>query len=178
MNLALLAGAVLLGSLGGACDKRKEPAPASVGSAGPNDLPDPLNLDWQSLRYDLGSLGSVQATRGRAEFHVVEDDHGVLHATQDPGAGGTMGFLDLDPPALVDLDGDRHEEAVIPFELRSTSDSVFGAFVFTLSNGVPVRLGTITTTAKPGFTVAGATIRTTEGVVWAWDKATKQLVKR
>lgn len=176
MNLALLAGAVVLTT--GGCDRRKEPAPPPVGSNAPTDLPDPLSLDWQSLRYDLGSLGTVQATRGRAEFHVVEDDHGVLHATQDSAAGGSMGFLDLDPPALVDLDGDRHEEAVIPFELRSANDSVFGAFAFALRDGLPVQLGTITTTAKPGFTVAGATIRTTEGVVWAWDPATKQLVKR
>ena len=176
MNLALVAGAVLLAC--GGCDKRTETAPAPVGSNRPIDLPDPLSLDWQSLRYDLGSLGSVQATHGRAEFRVVEDDHGALHASQDPGAGGARGFLDLDPPALVDLDGDRHEEAVIPFELRSTSDSVFGAFVFTLRDGLPLHIGTITTKAKPGFTVAGATIRTTEGVVWAWDAATKQLVKR
>jgi hypothetical protein len=176
MNVALLAGAVILAA--GGCDKRKESAPPPVGSNAPRDLPDPLSLDWQSLRYDLGSLGTVQATRGRAEFQVVEDDHGVLHATQASAGGGSMGFLDLDPPALVDLDGDRHEEAVIPFELRSATDSVFGAFVFALRAGLPVQLGTITTSGKPGFTVVGAAIRTTEGVMWAWDPATKQLVKR
>jgi hypothetical protein len=175
MNLALLAVVVLAA---GGCDKRREHAPPPVGSNTPTDLPDPLSLDWQSLRYDLGSLGTVQAIRGRAEFRVVEDDHGVLHATQSSAGGGSMGFLDLDPPSLVDLDGDRHEEAVIPFELRSANDSVFGAFVFALRAGMPVQLGAITTTAKPGFTVDGATIRTTEGVVWAWDPAAQRLVKR
>lgn len=160
------------------CDKRKEapPPPPPTGSGSANDLPDTLSLDWQNLRYDLGSLGTVRAKRGRAEFGVTEDDSGTLHATQDPALTGGGGFLDLDPPALVDLDGDHHEESVIPFELHSTHDSVFGAFVFTLRDGNPVQLATIATTKKVGFWIDGATIKTAEGAVWRWDPASKKLV--
>ncbi|CAN5848645.1 hypothetical protein BH11MYX3_BH11MYX3_21910 [soil metagenome] len=168
---------VLLGvvSIAG-CDRRTEPPPAPppVGSAA--ELPDPLNLDWQSLRYDLGSLGVVKATGGRAVFRILEDDSGLLHATQaqDPAADAA-GFLDLDPPTLVDLDGDQHEESVIPFELKSSQDSVFGAFVFTLRDGNPVQLATIPTTKKAGFTVDGAAIKTVEGVRWAWNPTSRKL---
>jgi hypothetical protein len=175
MIRAFVAGAVLIASAG--CDKRKEsPAPPPTGSNAPIDLPDPLNMDWQSLRYDLGSLGSVQAVHGRAEFTVVEDDTGVLHASQDPHAEGSRGFLDLAAPALVDVDGDHHDEAVVPFELKSSSESVFGAFVLALRNGVPVTIATLTTTHRPGFTIEGATIKTDAGVVWRWDPAQKRLV--
>jgi hypothetical protein len=175
MIRALVAAAVLLAG----CDKRKEPAPAPpVGSNAPIDLPETLSMDWQSLRYDLGSLGSVQAVHGRAEFTVVEDDTGILHASQDPHAEGTRGFLDLAKPALVDLDGDHHEEAVVPFELKSSSESVFGAFVLALRDGVPVTIGTLTTTHRPGFTIDGATIKTDDGVVWRWDAAQKRLISK
>ncbi len=161
------------------CDKRREqtPAPTPVGSATTPDLPDPLSLDWQSLRYDLGSLGAVKATHGRAEFRVIEDEGGSVHASQDPSAAAEgAGFLDLDPPALVDLDGDGHEEAVIPFQLNSGHDAVFGAFVFTLRAGEPVQLATIPTTKQPGFTIEGAMIKTSEGAVWRWDATTRLLV--
>ncbi|MBL0217002.1 MAG: hypothetical protein IPQ07_24400 [Myxococcales bacterium] len=169
----LLASVIVVG-----CDKRREPAQATppVGSATTPELPDPLSLDWQSLRYDLGSLGAVKATHGRAEFHVIEDEGGGLHASQDPSATAEgASFLALDPPALVDLDGDGHEEAVIPFQLNSGHDAVFGVFVFTLRAGEPVQLGTIPTTKQPGFTIEGATIKTSEGAVWRWDAAARQL---
>jgi len=173
----LLLGVVVIAG----CDKAK-PAPPPptppVGSGALADLPDPLSLDWRSLRYDLGSLGSVTASAGRAEFKLTEDDTGAIHASQEASAvADSTGFLDLDAPALVDLDGDRHEEAVIPFELHSAHDSVFGAFVFTLRDGNPVQLGTITTTKKPGFTIEGSAIKTAEGVVWRWDAATRRLVQ-
>ncbi len=157
------------------CDKRREPAPAPAPVGVSEELPDPLNLDWQSLRYDLGSLGIVKASGGRAVFRVVEDDSGVLHATQDPTpAAESAGFLDLDAPTLVDLDGDHHEESVIPFELKSAHDSVFGAFVFTLRDGNAVQLATIPTTKKPGFTIVGATIQT-DGARWAWNPTSRKL---
>lgn len=138
------------------CSKAKEPEndPAPIVRA---DLPDPLTLDWRNLVFELGALGSVHAV----------DGHGVV---------GADGSLYVDPPALVDLDGDRHEEAVIPFVL-DTGAPVYGAFVFTLRDGKPVQLGAIATTSKPGFTIDGASIRTTEGVVWRWDKATRSLAR-
>ncbi len=175
--IRILLGVVLIAG----CDKRKDPAPAPapppLGSN--SELPDPLNLDWQSLRYDLGSLGVVKATAGRAVFRVVDDDSGALHATQEPDpAAESAGFLDLDPPTLVDVDGDHHEESVIPFELKSAHDSVFGAFVFTLRDGNPVQLATIPTTKKAGFTVDGQAIRTAEGACWQWNATTRTLELR
>ncbi len=172
----VLLGVVLISG----CDGRKEPPPAPAPAPAPvganPELPDPLNLDWQSLRYDLGSLGVVKATAGRAVFRVLEDDSGAVHATQAPEpAAESAGFLDLDPPTLVDLDGDRHEESVIPFELKSAQDSVFGAFVFTLRDGNPVQLATIPTARKAGFTVDGASITTAEGARWQWNATSKQL---
>ena len=178
IRVLLVLGAVATTS----CDRRREPAPAPpppVGSAALADLPDPLVLDWRSLRYDLGSLGVVKAISGRAAFRVAEDDTGVLRASQDPPAGAdAAGVLELDAPVLVDLDGDRHEEAVIPFQLRSTEagDRVLGAFVFALRDGNPVQLGTIPTTTRPGFTIEGATIKTSDGAVWRWDRARGRLV--
>ncbi len=173
MIRSLPVAAVVVAGLGAGCSSKtkeadKEPPPLP----GP-DLPDPLTLDWRNLRFELGVLGAVQATEGRARFSVVSDASGV-HASQDPAAVGVPGALYLDPPALVDLDGDRHEEAVIPFVL-DTGGAVYGAFVFTLRDGKPVQLGAIATTSKPGFTIEGAQVRTTEGVVWRWDKATKSL---
>jgi len=171
---------VALGALALAgCDRRKEsPPPPPSGSATLPDLPDPLILDWQSLHYDLGSLGTVKATAGRADFKVTEDEQGAVHASQDPAVtSDSTGFLALDPPVLVDLDGDRHEEAVIPFELQhAQAGSVFGAFVFTLRDGNPVQLATITTPKKAAVTIEGATIKMSDGTVWRWDPATKQLV--
>ncbi len=162
------------------CDRPKEAVAtqAPVGASA-DMLPDPLTLDWQSLRYDLGSLGVVKATAGRAVFRVVEDEGGALHAIQDPGAAAdSTGFLDLDPPTLVDLDGDHHEESVIPFELKSAHDSVFGAFVFTLRDGNPVQLQTLPTTHKAGFSVDGAAIGTTEGARWQWNPTSRTLELR
>ncbi|MDB5557012.1 MAG: hypothetical protein JWL86_6996, partial [Rhizobium sp.] len=123
------------------------------------------------------------ATGGRAEFVVIEEEDGTMRATQAPGAqaAGT-GFLDVDEPVYVDLDQDGHDEVAIPFELVSTQQAeaphVFGAFVFTLRGGDLVKLGTITTTSKPGFTIRGSTITTTDGRVWGWDRSQPSLVER
>jgi hypothetical protein len=158
MIRALLLGAVVVSGLGVGCSSKakeadKEPAAAVPGP----ELPDPLTFDWRNLRFELGALGTVQATDGHAMV-------------------GTSGSLYLDPPALVDLDGDRHEEAVIPFVLANEG-AVYGAFVFTMRDGKPLQIGAISTTSKPGFVIEGATIKTTEGVVWRWDKTTKTLVR-
>ena len=97
----------------------KSPPPALVGSAQP--IPESTTIDWKNLDYDLGSLGTVKATGGRAEFRVVEDDDGTVHATQHADATSAWtGFLDLDDPAYVDLNGDGHDETAIPFELKSS----------------------------------------------------------
>lgn len=151
-----------------------------MGSGSPADLPDPLRLDWQNLRYDLGSLGTVKASGALTMFDVTEDEQGVVHATQDPHAHVVgKGALDLDPPVLVDLDGDHHDESLIGFELRAraTGDSVFGVFVFGLRDGQPVQLGVVTTTGKHAFSVQGNAIKTAEGVLWRWDPAQKALVR-
>jgi hypothetical protein len=173
-----------------ACSKRADappaPPPTGSGSARANepDLPASTTIDWQNLFYDLGSLGVVRAVDGRATFHVIEVDDRLV-AVQDPAFyafDDWPGFLDLDPPKFVDLDGDKHDEAAIPFELKSAKDddtpNVFGLFVFTLRDGLPVKLATITTTKKLGFTVVGSTIETSEGAVWSWDPQHKKLVDR
>lgn len=172
---SLLLGALVVSGLGAGCSSKakqadNEPPPV----VGP-DLPDPLTFNWRDLRFELGALGSVQATDGHARFIIRIDDTGI-HASQNPGAVGAQGSLDLDPPAFVDLDGDRHEEAVIPFVLDNQG-VVYGAFVFSLRDGKPFQLGAISTTSKPGFTIQGATIKTTEGVVWHWDPATRSLLR-
>jgi hypothetical protein len=168
---------VLASGCGKSKDKAAPPPPPLTSGA---DLPDPHTVDWANLTYDVGSLGTVKATNGRAVFRVREDDTG-FHATQGSVATADWpGFLDVDLPAYVDLDGDGHDEALIPFELESAqlddTPHVFGVFVFTLRDGVPVRLGTITTSSNPGYTLVGPAIKTTEGVTWTWDPARKALV--
>jgi len=179
--------ALVLLALAG-CGKGSDPRPAGdkppptpLGSAAP--IPEPATIDWKNLHYDLGSLGTVKATGGRAEFQVVEDDDTTLHATQDPGASSDWaGFLDVDDPSYVDLDGDGHDEAAIPFELKSAqldqAPRVFGVFVFTLRDGKLVKLGTLTTSSKPGFTIEGSTIKTSDGKRWTWDTTGQALVER
>lgn len=158
MIRSLLLGAWILTGAGASCSsKAKETDPDPPPAVPGPELPDPLTLDWHNLRFDLGVLGSVQAIDG--------------HATV-----GAHGSLYVDAPVLVDLDGDRHEEAVIPFVLESAG-VVYGAFVFALRDGKPLQIGAIATTSRPGFTIAGATIKTTEGAVWSWDKATRMLVR-
>ena len=157
------------------------PVRPPVGAAQP--IPESTTIDWKNLHYDLGSLGTVKATGGRAEFRVVEDDDTTLHATQDPGTSSDWaGFLGLDDPSYVDLDGDGHDETAIPFELKSAqleeTPHVFGAFVFTLRDGKLVKLGTITTSSKPGFTIEGSTIKTADGKRWTWDTTNQGLVER
>ena len=149
MIRALAVAAIALVGCGKGSDK---PVPAPVPA---DPIPESTTIDWKNLHYDLGSLGTVKATGGRAEFQVVEDDDSTVHAIQDPGASSDWsGFLDLDDPAYVDLDGDGHDETAIPFELKSAqledAPHVFGVFVFTLRDGKLLKLGTITTSGKPG----------------------------
>ena len=170
---------MILLALLAACGKRERSSDPPSGSGSPADLPDPLRLDWQSLRYDLGSLGTVQATGALTLFGVYEDENGMVHATQEPRAMDGKGALDLDAPVLVDLDGDHHDESLIPFELRAraTGDSVYGVFVFALRGGQPVQLGVVTTSGKRAFSVDGNAIRTAEGARWIWDPAQQRLVQ-
>jgi hypothetical protein len=175
MIRSLLLGVLVVSGLGAACSSKPKDADNDpVPVAGP-DLPDPLTFNWRDLRFELGELGAVQAMDGHAMFTVVHDASGA-HASQDAAAVGAHGSLYLDPPAFVDLDGDRHEEAVIPFVLDHQG-IVYGAFVFSLRDGKPMQLGAIATTSKPGFVIEGATIKTTEGVVWRWDRTTKSILR-
>ena len=177
MIRALAVAAIALVGCGKGSDK---PVPAPVPA---DPIPESTTIDWKNLHYDLGSLGTVKATGGRAEFQVVEDDDSTVHAIQDPGASSDWsGFLDLDDPAYVDLDGDGHDETAIPFELKSAqlveTPHVFGVFVFTLRDGKLLKLGTITTSSKPGFTIEGSTIKTADGKRWTWDPTSNALIER
>ncbi len=180
MSRALVVVLALAGCQG-SDKKRVERAP--VPDPITNPIPESTTIDWKNLHYDLGSLGRVKATGGRAEFRVIEEEDSTVRATQEPGEGGTWaGFLDVDDPSYVDLDGDGHDETAIPFELKSAqlddAPHVFGVFVFTLRDGKLVDLGTITTTSKPGFTIEGSTIKTADGKRWTWDPTTSALIER
>lgn len=178
---ALVAVGVVGGGLG--CERRTErraPAPGGSGSA-PAPLPETTTIDWANFVYDLGSLGRVKATGGRAAFRAFEDDDGIVRATQVGAAGSFPGALEVGVPVYVDLDGDDHDEAAIPFVLDSAQTDappVFGAFVFTLRDGNVVALGTITTPGRTTFAADGATIRTGAGAAWAWDPDRRALVER
>lgn len=154
-----------------ACDRRApdaRPAPAP-GSA--IVVPDVTTIDWRNQAYELSSLGTVTATNGRATFRLVEDAAGEVHADQSPAAKGTEGSLVLAPAHFVDLDGDGHDEAIIPFEMRSMhpgeAQHVFGAFAYTLREGLPLRIGVVT--AEAPIDVQGATLSTTDPPTqWWW----------
>jgi hypothetical protein len=163
------------------CDKKRDSTPPPRPSLTRADLPDPHTVDWDNATYQVGSLGTVKATGGRAEFRVVDDDLG-LRATQVAGETSDWpGFLDVDPPLFVDLDRDGHDEAVIPFELKSAqlddTAHVFGAFVFTMRAGMPIELGTLTAPTKQGFVIRDSTIVTPDGAVWGWDAKREQLAR-
>lgn len=174
-----LAAVLIIGACGKQADK-PPPAPA-LGS----DLPDPLTLDWKNLTYDLSALqhrGAITARGGRVEFGVIEDDDGLRQAVPSLTSVDWTAQLELDKPSYADLDGDGHDEAVIPFDLNSSpvEEGVhqFGAFVFTLRGGNPIQLATITTPTKNGFRIAGSKITTADGnVEWSWDKASGRLVE-
>ena len=55
---------------------------------------------------------------------------------------------------------------------------MFGVFVFTLRDGKLLKLGTITTSSKPGFTIEGSTIKTADGKRWTWDPTSNALIER
>lgn len=155
-----------------ACD-RKAPAPAHERPAGSAiAIPDVTTTDWRNQTYELSTLGTVKATEGRAEFKLVEDPSGEVRADQSPAAKGTEGSLVLAPAHFVDLDGDQHDEAIIPFEMRAMhpgdpAEHVFGAFVYTLREGIPLRLDVVT--AQSPIDVDGATLSATEPPArWHW----------
>jgi hypothetical protein len=154
-----------------ACDRRapkQDPTPP-LGSA--IALPDVTTIDWRNQSYELASLGSVIAKDGRAEFRIVETSTGEMHADQSPDAKGTNGALVLAPAHYADLDGDGHDEAIIPFEMRTMhpdeAQHVWGAFAYTLRAGLPTRLGVVT--AEAPIDVDGATLTSADPPVrWHW----------
>jgi len=158
-----------------ACDRRapkEQPPPAPLGSA--IALPDVTTMDWRNQTYELSTLGTVIAKDGRAEFRLVEDSSGEMRADQSPDTKGkgTEGSLVLAPAHFADLDGDSHDEAIIPFEMRAMhpgepAEHVFGAFAYTLREGIPLRIGVVTATAP--IDVNGATLSTTDPPNrWHW----------
>lgn len=155
-----------------ACDRRapKEQAnPPLSGSA--IVVPDVTTIDWRNQSYELSTLGTVTAKDGRAVFRIVEDGAGEMRADQSPAAKGTDGSLVLAPAHFADLDGDNHDEAIIPFEMRTThpdeAQHVFGAFAYTLREGLPLRIGVVT--AESPVDVDGATLHTAEPpALWRW----------
>ncbi len=154
-----------------ACDRKapKEQPPPLPGSA--IVVPDVTTIDWRNQTYELSTLGTVKATDGRAAFHLVEDAGGETRADQSPSAKGVEGSLVLAPAHFADLDGDGHDEAIIPFEMRAMrpgeADHVFGAFAYTLREGLPLRLGVVTANAP--IDVDGATLSTSDPPTrWHW----------
>lgn len=151
-----------------ACDRRApEQHTPVVGSA--DVIPDVTTIDWRNQTYELASLGTVTAKDGRAEFLLVEDASGEVHAEQGSAARGTAGSLVLAPAHYADLDGDGHDEAIIPFVLRSLhaddTQTVFGAFAYTLREGLPLRLAVVT--AEAPFDVDGTVLVSGERR-WRW----------
>jgi hypothetical protein len=134
-------------------------------------VPDVTTIDWRNQRYDLASLGTVATKDGRADFRIVEEPSGEMRAEQGSGSSGTAGSLVLAPAHFADLDGDGHDEAIIPFEMRSMhadeAQHVFGAFAYTLRQGLPLRIGVVT--AEAPIDVQGATLSTTTPATrWTW----------
>lgn len=158
-----------------ACDRRapKEQPSPSLGSG--IVVPDVTTIDWRNRQYELSTLGVVIAKEGRAEFTLVEDGAGEMRAVQSPDAKGTNGSLVLAPAHYADLDGDDHDEAIIPFEMRTMhpdeSQSVFGAFAFTLRQGIPLRIAVVTADAP--IDVDGATLSSGDPPKrWRWANGT------
>jgi hypothetical protein len=155
-----------------ACDRRAptpQPEPAPLGSA--IAVPDVTTIDWRNQPYELSTLGVVITKEGRAEFVLVEDGAGEMRADQSPTAKGTSGSLVLAPAHYADLDGDGHDEAIIPFEMRTMrpdeAQSMFGAFAYTLRQGIPLRIGVVT--AESPIDVDGATLSASEPATrWRW----------
>lgn len=154
-----------------ACDRRapKEQPPPLPGSA--IVVPDITTIDWRNQMYELSTLGTVQAKDGRAEFKLVVDAAGEVRADQSPAAKGIDGSLVLAPAHYADLDGDDHDEAIIPFEMRSMqpgeAQHVFGAFAYTLREGLPMRIDVVT--AQSPIDVDGKTLSASDPPVrWHW----------
>ena len=153
-----------------ACDRgaSKDPPAPMPGSA--VAVPDVTSVDWPNRSYELASLGTVKATNGRAAFRMVEEDDGV-YADQSPTATGAESSLVLAPAHYADLDGDSHDEALIPFEMRTAQiddvQHLFGVFAYTMREGEPVRIAVVT--ASTVFDIDGATLTTGDPPKrWRW----------
>lgn len=156
-----------------ACDRKEPPKPEPVPTGSALVVPDVTTIDWRNRDYELSSLGTVTAKDGRAEFRIVEDKSGEMRADQTPSAKdkGTAGSLVLAPAHFADLDGDGHDEAIIPFEMRAmhpnSAEHVWGAFAYTLREGLPTRIGVVT--AEAPVDVDGKTLSTTDPPArWHW----------
>jgi len=180
-GLAVVTLAVV--ACGQGADKKpadRKPPPDPLGSAAP--IPEPATIDWKNLHYDLGSLGTVKATGGRAEFRVVEDDDLTLHATQDPAASSDWaGFLDVDDPAYVDLDGmvttrqrsvRAQERAARPVAARVRRVRVHA------SRRQPRQARHDHRRADARLAIEGSTIKTSDGKRWTWDTTGQALIER
>ena len=159
-----------------ACDRsapKDPPAPPQEIAV----VPDITTIDWRNHTFELASLGSVKATEGRAEFRLVEGD--TFRADQSPTAKGANGSLVLAPAHFADLDGDDHDEALIPFEMRTTqpdeAQHLFGVFAYTLRSGDPIQIGVVS--APVVLEVDGAVIKASDPPrTWRWVPAARAFV--
>lgn len=169
--------AIALAACGG---KKTEESPAPI-DPGP-ELPDTHTVDWPNLRYDLGGFGKIKTDHGHAAFRVIEEVEGQPRAiaATDNRPYSWPGTLDVAPPLYDDLDGDSHDEAVIGYDFASSPDPEqhqYGAYVYTLRNGDPLRLATAVFGAKPQTFRLENHLIVTAMAKWKWDAAAKQLVE-
>jgi len=167
----------------GACSKHDQPAPAAEPTPPASALaalPDIASIDWANTTYDLLSLGTVKVTKSVAEFRLEEDDEASVRAVQTAGAKSEwVGKLTVMPPIYGDVDGDKHDEALIEFELLSSlPDQVphmYGVFVYTLRGGNPELLDTVSAAFK--VVPHGVKVDSADGAHhWAWDPKTRVYV--
>ena len=172
----------LLGLLA-ACGKHEQPAPAPEAPPPTSPiaaLPDIASIDWANTSYDLLSLGTVKVTKGVAAFRLEEDDEASVRAVQTPGEKSEwVGKLTVLPPIYGDVDGDKHDEALIEFELLSSLPEqvphMYGVFVYTLRSGNPELLDTVSASFK--VVPHGVKVDSADGAHhWAWDPKTRLYV--
>ena len=173
---------VLLGVIT-ACSKHEQPAPAPEAPAPTSPiaaLPDIAAIDWANANYDLLSLGSVKVTNGVAQFRLEDDGEDAVRAVQAPSeTGAWVGKLAVRPPVYGDVDGDKHDEALIEFELLSSLPEqvphMYGVFVYTLRGGNPELLDTVSASFK--VVPHGVKVDSADGAHhWAWDPKTRLFV--
>lgn len=171
---------LLLLYLLGACGKHEQPAPPPPPTSPIAALPDIASIDWANTSYDLLSLGSVKVTKRVAEFRLEEDGEAFVRAVQTPGTTSEwVGTLRVMAPIYGDVDGDKHDEALIEFELLSSLPErvphMYGVFVYTLRSGDPELLDTVSASFK--VVAHGVTVDSADGAHhWAWDPRTRVYV--